>query len=251
MAVFLEWPFAEVALLKVHRPEVRNALNWEEMQNFTTMVERLHAHPSLRAVVLTGSEGAFIAGGDLKELAHYPNLRDGQKLSHLMSAALERLNALPCPTIAAVNGPARGGGAEICLACDLRIFDPQADIGFVHIDLGLTPGWGGGQRLLHLVGYSRALEWLLTARILSAEEAFSHGLANSLSAPGKCLDAALQLAREVANKPLESVYALKRLLRMGLITTGETAKSYEQAQFPSLWAGSAHYEAVAKFLNKK
>ncbi len=251
VAILLEWPLPEVALLKVQRPEVRNALNWEDMHTFSRLIEDLHTYPSVRAVVLTGAGGAFIAGGDLKELIRSPTFQDGQRLSELMSTALDGLHALPCPTIAAVNGAARGGGAEICLACDLRVFDPQATIGFVQVELGLTPGWGGGLRLAQLVGYSRSLEWLTTGRILSAEEAYTFGLANRLSAPGKSLDSALQLAEEISNKPQETVYAIKRLLRVASIANREAAKGYERAQFPSLWVGQEHIEAVEKFLHKK
>ena len=171
MSVSLKTHQPGIAILQVERPEVRNALDWAAMRAFGEGVEQAHAMPELRALVLSGSARAFIAGGDLKELANYPTRADGAKLSAGMSAALARLEALPCPTIAAMNGPARGGGAEISLACDLRVMAADADLGFVHISLGLTPGWGAGQRLLRLAGYSRALEWLATGRVLSAEEA--------------------------------------------------------------------------------
>jgi len=240
-----------IAILQVERPEVRNALDWAAMRAFGEQVEAAHALPGLRALILCGSAKAFVAGGDLKELANYPSRADGARLSARMSAALERLEALPCPTIAAMNGPARGGGAEISLACDLRVMAADADLGFVQASLGLTPGWGAGQRLLRLVGYSRALEWLATGRILSAEEALAHGLANRLAPGGRALEVALELAGQIAAQPIETVRAIKRLLRAGLTLPPETAQAHEGAEFPDLWAAEEHLQAVRRFLQRE
>jgi len=109
MPVVLEIIEPNIALLQVNRPSVRNALNWEAMQAFADCVERAHALPDLRALIVSGAGDAFIAGGDLKELHTYPSHGDGQSLSRRMVMALQRLEALPYPVIAAINGPARGG----------------------------------------------------------------------------------------------------------------------------------------------
>lgn len=240
-----------IGLVLVNRPQVRNALNWEAMETFASKIEELHAHPDLRAVILSGAGKAFIAGGDLKQLHQHPTEADGLRLSRLMTDALARLEALPCVSIAAVNGPARGGGAEIALACDLRVLDARADIGFVQIRLGLTPGWGAGQRLLRLAGYSRALEILAGGRILSPEEAVACGLANRIAPEGETLQTALALSREIARYDPDVVRALKRLLRAGLEMAPGQAAAAEQAEFPPLWAAEAHLQAVARFLDRK
>jgi enoyl-CoA hydratase len=251
MPVTLKVSEPGIALLQVSRPEVRNALDWQAMDDFAACVEQAAAQPGLRALIVTGSETAFIAGGDLKALAAFRSRDDGARLAAGMSAALRRLEALPYPVLAAMNGPARGGGVEIALACDLRVAATDADIGFVQITLGLTPGWGAGQRLMRLVGYPRALEWLATGRILSAAEALSAGVVNRIAGPGQALPAALDLGREIAFQPPEAVRALKRVLRGGLLLPGEAAAAAEQSEFPALWAADAHFQAVERFLNRK
>jgi enoyl-CoA hydratase len=251
MSVTLETIEPSITVLQVNRPGVRNALNWEAMQAFADCVEQAHALPDLRALIVSGAGDAFIAGGDLKELHTFPSYGDGQSLSRGMVLALERLEALPCPVIAAVNGPARGGGVEIALACDLRILSAEADLGLVQITLGLTPGWGAGNRLLRLVGFSRALEWLATGKVLSASEALAHGLANRVTPPGGALAGALELARTISAQSPQAVAAVKRLLRAALILVPETAAAFEQAEFPPLWASEEHRQAVERFLKRK
>ncbi len=250
MTVTLTFPEQGIALLQVNRPQVRNALDWQAMHAFAACVEQAQARPDLHALVLTGTRDAFIAGGDVKVLAAYPRAEDGAQLSSLMSNALRQLETLACPTIAAMNGPARGGGTEIALACDLRVMDTQADFGLVQVKMGLTPGWGAGQRLLRLVGYARAFEWLATGKILSAQEARDNGLANRIAPPGEALSTALELARLIVSHPINTIRAIKRLLRGGLSLQADMAAALEQAEFPSLWAASEHLQAVDRFLNR-
>ncbi len=249
--VSLTFPHPGVGLLMVNRPHVRNALNWEAMAAFAQAVEQAHATPALRALVVTGAGRAFVAGGDLKVLAAHPSADDGRRLSAAMTHTLARLEALPCPTIAAVNGPARGGGSEIALACDLRVLAEDADLGFVQIEQALTPGWGGGQRLLRLVGYSRALELLLEGRVLDAATAHRWGLANRLAPPGQALEVALAWAREIAARPPHTVQAIKALLRGGVTLPPAAAAALEHALFPPLWANETHHRAVQRFLERR
>lgn len=240
-----------IGLLLVNRPQARNALNWEAMETLAQLIENLHGIPDLRAVILSGAGKAFIAGGDLKQLHNHASEADGLRLSKLVSDALARLEALPCPSIAAINGHARGGGVEIALACDLRVMDGGTDMAFVQVTLGLTPGWGAGQRLLRLAGYNRALELLVTGRVLSAQEAWELGLVNRIAQPGETMETALALARTIARYEPGAVQALKRLLRGGLVLAPDQAAAAEQAEFPPLWATDAHTQAVERFLQRK
>src|SRR3989304_7274593 len=137
-----------IATLTVDRPEVRNALDWKAMDAFSAAMEAAYHSQDLRALIITGGGDTFVSGGDLKALSNYTKERHGLRLAVIMGKALERLRALPCPTIAAINGPARGGGAEIAPACDQRVMAEGADIGFVHARLGITPARGGGAPLL-------------------------------------------------------------------------------------------------------
>ena len=241
------------AVLTLNRPQVRNALNWAAMEAFGEAVARAWQaalEGRLRALVVTGAGEAFASGGDLGELQHYPAPADGERLASTMGDALARLEALPVPTVAALNGPARGGGAEIAVACDLRVLDERADLGFVHGRLGIIPGWGGGQRLLRLVGYARALELLATARVMAAAEAFRLGLANAVVPAGEALAAARALAGRIAENPPSAVQAAKRILRAGLCLPLEQALAAERAEFPALWATDFRLEAMRKFLGR-
>ncbi len=251
MAVSLSIIEPGIGLLQVNRPQVRNALDWQAMQSFASCVAEAHYAADLRALIVTGAADIFIAGGDLKALHQDTSQADGLRLARLMGGALAHMESLSCPTIAALDGPARGGGAEIALACDLRVMSESSDLGFVQITLGLTPGWGAGQRLLRLVGYSRALEWMATGHILGAQEALAHGLANRVVGRGQALEAAMELARDIAAQPAPAVQAVKRLLRLGLALPPETAAAAEQVFFPPLWAADEHLQAVDRFINRK
>lgn len=239
-----------IALLKVDRSQVRNALNFQAMGDFASCIEQAHQMEDLRTLILTGEGDSFIAGGDLKELHDYDNHSDAENLMKLVGNALHRLEALPCPTIAAINGPARGGGAEIALACDFRVMSADADLGLVQVTLGLTPGWGAGGRLLRLIGYSIAMELLMTGRVLDAQEARAYGLVNRIAPPGTALPAAIELAREIGQMPATAVQAIKRILRAGIILPAGAASALERSEFPPLWVAEEHRLAVERFLNR-
>ncbi len=239
----------DVGTLTVNRPKVHNALDWKAMEAFSEVVEGAHNRPELRALIVTGAGTSFVSGGDLKDLANYPGRRDGLRLATIMGKTLERLKALPMPTIAAINGPARGGGAEIAVACDQRIMSKDADIGFVHARLGITTAWGGARYLLQLVGYPKALELLTTGRVLSAQEAQAIGLVDHVTSNGHSKLSALELAAEMAQHPVEAVRGAKRLLRFA-VAYPEVSKHAERRLFARLWESDFRKQAVKRFLNR-
>lgn len=251
MAVYLDCDRLPIAVLRVERPRVRNALDWEAMQAFAACVEQAATLPQLRVLIVTGTAEAFVAGGDLRVLHQADSREDGWRLSRGMTLALDRLERLPCPVIAAINGPARGGGAEIALACDLRVAAQDATLSFAQIHLGLTPGWGGGQRLLRLVGYSKAFELLTTGRVLEAEEMLALGLVNRLAEKNGALEAAFALGETLARQSTEAVAAIKRLLRAGMELPPPLARAQEQQLFPPLWDSPAHHRAVERWLQNR
>lgn len=250
MPVTIETIESEFALIKVDRPQVHNALNFRAMSDFADCIEQAHQMEGLRALILTGEGESFIAGGDLKELHGYDNHSDAENLMKLVGNALHRLEALPCPTIAAINGPARGGGAEIALACDFRVMSADADLGLVQVTLALTPGWGAGGRLLRLVGYSRAMELLMTGRVLDAQESHSYGLVNHIAPSGEALNVALELAHDIGQMPVTTIQAIKRILRAWIMLPAGAASAVERSEFPPLWAAEEHLLAVDRFLNR-
>jgi enoyl-CoA hydratase len=164
---------------------------------------------------------------------------------------LLRLERLPVPVIAAINGFALGGGSEVAMACDLRFADERVKMGFVQMNMAVTPAWGAGQRLLRLVGYAQALQIFLEAQAMRAKDLIELKLVNAVTERGQALEYALAYAREIASKPAETVRGMKALLQTGLEKTYEDALAFERELFPALWAAPAHIDAVETFFNKK
>jgi enoyl-CoA hydratase len=237
-----------LGVITIERPEARNALTWQAMDEFGACVEQAAAADDVRAVIVTGAGGAFCAGGDLFELDGYLTRLDGVRLATVMAEALDRLESIPVPTIAAIEGPALGGGAEIAMACDLRVMAEGASLGMMHVRLAISPAWGGGQRLLRLAGYARSLEWLAAGRVFAALEALEAGLVNRVAALGQALSEARSLARQMAAHDPAAVRTVKRVLRAGLAMPMAEALRLEREAFPDLWAGAAHRLASATFV---
>lgn len=241
-----------VAVLTIRRPEARNALDWAAQEQFAAAVEMAASDPSLRVLIITGAgDQAFASGGDLKELIHYPDPESGERLSRVLSGALDRLTRLPLPVIAAVNGDAVGGGCEIMTACDLRLAAENATFRFAQIHVGLTTGWGGTARLIHLVGAGRAMELLLTGRKFGADEAVAIGFVNRLAKASQVQARALQWAEELRALPHEALAACKRLAWATADLTLEEAYRLETKLFAGIWPTADHLEAMAAFNEKR
>ena len=222
------------------------------MEAFAETVTRLSADAELRAVIVTGAgKQSFCSGGDLIEHSRYTTVDDGHRMTSIMGNALLALERLPVPIIAAINGYALGGGSELALACDVRIADDQTRMGFVQAKLGLTPGWGAGQRLLRAVGYSKAMDLLLTNRIMHTPELLALGLVNRVVDTGTALDHAILYAGTFCQHPSKTVRSIKALLQAGLNQAYEQALQTERSLFPPLWAAESHLKAVEAFLNRE
>jgi enoyl-CoA hydratase len=248
---------AGVATVTFDRPDVLNAMDFPAMERFAAIVADLHDqladHASpIRVVILTGAGSqAFSSGGDQRALSTHRGAADGARLGRIMGDALLALERLPVPVIAAVNGYALGGGSEIALACDLRVVAEDVKLGLVHATLALIPGWGGGQRLLRLVGYGRAIDMLLAARPFSAAELQALGVVQYVAPPGEALPAARALAGRIAALDAATVRAIKGLLRDGCTLPYDEALAAERARFPELWASAPHWDVVDRFLARK
>jgi len=240
-----------ITILTFNRPDTMNALDLATMRHFAEVIESLHTDPDLRVLVLTGQgERAFCSGGDLVELSQYPGEADALDFITLMGDALRRMEQLPVPVFGAINGYALGGGSEIAIACDMRFADEKVRMGFVQIRLALTPGWGAGQRLLRLVGYSRAMDILLHGHVMHAPEVDKLGLGKVVPT-GTALEHALNFAVHVAERPPDVVRGVKALLRAGLEHPYDNALAIERSIFPPLWAAEPHLSAVDAFLEKQ
>lgn len=243
----------DVGVLRVNRPQARNALNWEAQEAFAAAVAAAARTPTLRALIVTGTgTQAFVSGGDLKELSQHPEPEAGQRLNRTMSVALAQMAALPVPVIAAVNGDAIGGGCEILTACDLRLAAAHARFSFAQVRNGLTSGWGGTSRLVALLGESRAMELLLTTRLFDAAEAQRLGLVHRLTADGvDVLAEALAWAEELKALPGDALAATKALVKAAARLAPADVDQLETELFVTLWPSPNHLEALAAFVEKR
>jgi enoyl-CoA hydratase len=242
----------QIATLMVNRPEARNALNWVAQEGFAEMVTAVSQNPSIRVLIITGAgQQAFVAGGDLKELSGHPEPEAGVRLNRVMRDALQQLTELPIPTIAAVNGDAFGGGCEILTACDLRLAASHARFSFAQVKNALTTGWGGAARLVRLLGQSRALELLLTGRLLTAVEAQQMGLVHRVVDGEEWHTAVTAWAYELCQLPGPTVAALKQLVYTAVYTPPAETNRLETELFVNLWSHPNHLEAMAAFVEKR
>jgi enoyl-CoA hydratase len=242
-----------IGLIRVNRPQARNALNWATQEAFAAAVTAVAHTPDFRALIITGTgRQAFVAGGDLKELSQHPEAAAGEQLNRIMSQALHWLTQLPIPTIAAINGDAFGGGCEILTACDLRLARQDVRFCFAQARNGLTTGWGGAERLVALLGLSTALDLLLTARLFDAEEAHRLGLIHRLVAPETdVVAAATAWANELLALPQSALAALKQLAYQSIHLSPDQLLELEKDLFMGLWQSPDHQEALAAFNEKR
>ncbi len=234
-----------VVYLSINRTASRNALDLPTFKRFIHCLEKLKYEENLGAVVIYGEGGYFIAGGDLKSLHSMRDEKDALAFSAQMQAALEGLNLLPCPVIAAIEGFAIGGGAEIALACDLRVMSQQAYFLFPHQTLGITTAWGGARRLSDCVGSSKAYAILASAEKIDAQQCLQLGLAHRLT-PAQT---AVQIAKEWAHTLSENTEVLGEMKALNRFSkTGQSAwDENERQRFSKLWASEGHWRRVEKF----
>jgi enoyl-CoA hydratase len=212
-----------LAIVTLDRPQRSNTFDesmWSALGKTAIKLERNLP----RAVIVTGAgDKAFSAGFDvnpdnpqvtrLMEALQQGNRKPVEQLLDTIRRSIDRLVALPVPIIAAVNGKAFGGGAELAVRCDLRVMDPGAVICFSEVRLGLMPDWGGTAALCRLLGSAKATDLILTAREIEAMEALSLGLVNRLSAPGNCLEEAIELARSITRNGPKAVASALAVIR--------------------------------------
>jgi enoyl-CoA hydratase len=238
-----------VALLTIDRQAALNALSFDLLDELATVLERLDADATCRAIVLTGAgTRAFAAGADIRELAEQTpvTLTAGNRF-----AAWDRIAAIRTPIIAAVRGFALGGGCELAMACDMIVAGDDAQFGQPEIKLGVMPGAGGTQRLTRALGKARAMELILTGRTMSAHEAEASGLVTSVVPSEATLDAALELAARIAAQaPVAVIAAKQAILRAHELSLADGLE-FERLAFFSLFATDDQTEGMAAFTDKR
>ncbi|MBP3088309.1 enoyl-CoA hydratase [Corynebacterium sp. sy017] len=237
-----------VGIITLNRPQALNALNHETMREVVKAAQALDVDPGIGAIILTGSEKAFAAGADIKEMA------DKSATDMYMQdwfAGWDAFTALRTPIIAAVNGYALGGGCELAMMCDFIIAGEKAKFGQPEVNLGVTPGMGGSQRLTRAIGKAKAMQMCLTGRMMGAQEAECAGLVAQVVAPEQLLDVALETAQVIAEKSLVATTLIKEQVNAAYETFLAAGVQYERRTFHAIFASDDQKEGMSAFVEKR
>ncbi|MCW2649955.1 MAG: echA8 [Mycobacterium sp.] len=237
-----------VATITLNRPKALNALNGQVMTELTTAAAEFDADPEVGAIVVTGSEKAFAAGADIKEMVDlsFADVYGGDYF-----AAWARFAAVRTPTIAAVAGYALGGGCELAMMCDLLIAADTAKFGQPEIKLGVLPGMGGSQRLTRAVGKAKAMDLILTGRNMAAAEAERSGLVSRVVPADELLREAMAVATTISQMSLSATRMAKEAVNRAFETTLAEGLLHERRLFHSAFATADQSEGMAAFIEKR
>ncbi|QJI30099.1 enoyl-CoA hydratase [Pseudomonas sp. ADAK18] len=237
-----------VAVVRIHRPEVKNALNAQVREELALHFRALAQRKDVRAIVLTGGEQFFVAGADIKEFASATPIEMYRRHTEYLWEAISRC---PKPVIAAVNGFALGGGCELAMHCDLIVAGESARFAQPEVKLGLMPGAGGTQRLVRAVGKFQAMRIALTGCIVKAPEALAMGMLSEVVADDQTLPRALELAAQIAALPPLAVEQIKEVMLAGADLPLESALVLERKAFQLLFDSVDQKEGAAAFFEKR
>ena len=239
-----------VGILTISRPEALNALNSQVLTDLDAAIGQVEADNDIYVVVLTGEGRSFVAGADIGEMKNFSAI-DGKRFGVHGGTVFLKLENLSKPVIAAINGFALGGGCELAMACDIRLASEKAKFGQPEVGLGITPGFGGTQRLPRIVGVSKAMELILTGKTIGAAEAKAIGLVSEVYPPEELMDKALELANAICANAQIAVCQSKRCIRMGMQTDIATAAAFEAEAFGVCCGTEDKDEGMGAFLEKR
>lgn len=239
-----------IAILSLNRESVLNALNTQVLKEINTILDDIESDKDTYVVIITGKGKAFIAGADIAEMKNKtPN--EGRIFGELGQNVCRKIENMEKPTIAAINGYALGGGCELAMSCDIRIASEKCKFGQPEVGLGITPGFGGTQRLSRLVGISKAKELILTTNIIKSQEALNIGLVNKVVSSESLLEEAIALAEKIVSKPQSAVRYAKSAINRGYETDIETGMVIEKDVFGLCFATEDQKEGMEAFLEKR
>ena len=240
-----------IAVATINRPKALNALNSEVLTDLDELVSAVKADADIRALVITGSgEKAFVAGADIGEMSTLTK-EGGEAFGKHGNNVFRAIETLPIPTIAAVNGFALGGGCELSMACDIRICADTAVFGQPETGLGITPGFGGTQRLARLVGMGMAKQLVYSALNIKADEAYRIGLVNAVYPQAELMENVLKLAGKIAKNAPIAVRNCKKAINDGISLPIEKAVEVEEKLFGSCFETCDQKEGMNAFLEKR
>ncbi|MCX7953945.1 MAG: enoyl-CoA hydratase-related protein [Bacteroidales bacterium] len=239
----------KVVILTLNRPESLNALNTKFFEEFNNFLDSIEKSDTVRILIITGEGKAFIAGADISEMKDKTQSQ-GYEFGKLGQTTFERLENLPIIVIAAINGYALGGGCELAMACDIRIASKNAKLGQPEVNLGLTPGYGGTQRLPALIGKGNAMYYLLTGEQITADEAFRLGLVQKVVEPDQLIEECLNIANKILSKGPKAIRKVKFCVQQSSRLPFNEACEIELREFSSLFENEGK-EGMSAFLEKR
>ena len=247
---FLKFEHNEgITVLKISAPKSLNALNSTILKELDDFVGHLDAQT--RVLIITGDgEKSFVAGADISEMAHL-NEPQGQEFGRLGAQVFRRIELLPIPVIAAVNGFALGGGCELAMACDIRIASSKAKFGQPEVGLGIIPGFSGTYRLPKLIGQGYAKEMIYTGKVIRADEALRIGLVNAVYEPEELMGKAMEMAAIMLKNAAIAIRLAKQSINEGYDLDADAAIALENKLFGQCFATKDQKEGMDAFLNKR
>jgi len=246
--VLVERPADGVALIRINRPDARNALNLEVRKLLARHLTEMGEDAATRAIVLTGNDKSFAAGADIKEMADAGTIEMLQRGVHKLWRAIA---SCPKPVIAAVNGYALGGGCELAMTCDIIVAGESAKFGQPEVRIGIIPGGGATQRLTRAVGKYKAMKYILTGELFSAKEAFEMGLASEVVPDAEVEKRAVELARQLGELPPLALQLAKEAVLAGMDAPLTSALALEAKSVQILFSSSDQKEGMRAFIEKR
>ena len=246
--VLIESPAPNVGLLRINRPDARNALNLEVRKSLVRALADMTQNANIRAIVLAGSTKTFAAGADIKEMAGVGSIEHLLRGTHKLWRAIY---ACPKPVIAAVNGFALGGGCELAMTCDIIIAGESAKFGQPEVKIGIIPGGGGTQRLTHAIGKFKAMRYILTGDIFSAKEAFDMGLVSELAPDADVEKRAVAMAQQLAELPPLALLHAKEAVLASMEIPLAAGLAFETKAVQILFSSLDQKEGMAAFIEKR
>ena len=239
----------EISILTINRPKALNALNSQVLEELDKTLDAIDTN-KIRALIVTGSgEKSFVAGADIAEMSTLTKV-EGEKFSKKGNDVFRKLETFPIPVIAAINGFALGGGCELSMSCDIRICSENAIFGQPEVGLGITPGFGGTQRLARLIGMGMAKEMIFTAQNIKAEQALRIGLVNAIYPQNELLNEAKKLALIIAKNGANAIKNSKKAINEGMQVDIDKAIQIEEKLFGDCFENPEQVEGMKKFLEK-
>lgn len=239
-----------VGIITIDRPEALNALNTQVLIELDETIDHIDLNDTWVVVVTGAGEKAFVAGADIAAMSNMSKI-EGRRFGKFGNDIFRKLEMLPMPTIAAVNGYALGGGNELAMSCDIRYCSDNAVFGQPEVGLGITPGFGGTQRLVRLVGTGMAKEMMYSGRNIKADQAYHIGLVNGVTTKEELMPTVMKLAQKIASNAPIAVRNSKRAITNGFLADMDHAIMIEQKCFADCFETEDQIEGMKAFLEKR